>query len=41
MKNEKMFKEWMSLFGEMFDKEISDLLKTAYWKVFEPFSDEQ
>ena len=41
MKNETMFKEWMTLFGEMFDKEISDSLKQAYWQIFQPFSDKQ
>ena len=34
MNNEKLFKEYMTLFGELYDKPISDTLKNAYWKAY-------
>jgi len=41
MKNEIKFKEYMTLVCELFDKTLSDMMKDLYWKVLDPFSDEQ
>ena len=41
MKDETMFKNYMTLLGEIFGKEISDTLKTAYWSVLKPYTDGQ
>ena len=41
MKNEIMFKEYISLLCETFDKSLSSALSTLYWRVLEPFTDEQ
>lgn len=41
MKNKKLFKEFMVGMGEMFEKEISNILSNLYWKAIEPFTDEQ
>jgi len=40
MKNKKRFMEQMTLWGEIHEKKITDVLKNYYWKIFEPFSDE-
>jgi len=40
MKNEIKFMELMTGLGELFDKTISDPLKNIYWKILEPFPDE-
>ncbi|MCX5826912.1 MAG: DUF6475 domain-containing protein [Deltaproteobacteria bacterium] len=40
MENEIVFREAMAVFGEIYDKQISEVLLRAYWKIFEPFSDE-
>jgi len=40
MKDEIKFKEFMAGIGVIFDKDISDNLASVYWKIFEPFSDE-
>lgn len=36
-----MFGEFILAIGEMFDKEISDVLRQLYWNSLEPFTDEQ
>ena len=41
MKNEIMFKEYMTLLCELHDRVLSDMMKGLYWKVLEPFTDEQ
>jgi len=41
MKNEIKFKEYMTMICEMFDKKLSDMMKDLYWKVLEPFTDDQ
>ena len=41
MKNETKFKEYMSLLSETFDKPVSGSLSDLYWKILEPFTDEQ
>jgi hypothetical protein len=41
MKDKKMFGEFILAIGEMFDKDISDVLRQLYWKALEPFTDEQ
>lgn len=41
MKNKKMFMEYMTLLGEIHDKEISDTLKNVYWKALQHFTDEE
>lgn len=41
MKNEIKFKEYMTMICEMFDKKLSDMMKDLYWKMLEPFTDEQ
>jgi hypothetical protein len=41
MKNEIKFKEYMTMLCELHDKILSDMMKDLYWKVLEPFNDEQ
>ena len=41
MKNEIKFKEYMTMLCELHDKILSDMMKDLYWKVLEPFTDEQ
>lgn len=41
MKNEKKFKEFMAILGEIHDKKISPLLMELYWKTLLPYTDEQ
>jgi len=41
MTDKKLFKEFMVGMGEMFDKEITNILSKMYWKALEPFTDEQ
>ena len=41
MKNQKKFKELMATMGELYDKPVTALLSTVYWKVLEPFSDDE
>lgn len=41
MKDQIAFKNFMTLLGELFDKEISDTLKNAYWTTLKPYSDSQ
>ena len=41
MKNEVKFKEYMATLCEMHDRTLSKLLTDLYWKVLEPFSDEE
>jgi len=41
MKNRQLFSEYMSLYSELFDKEITPVLSKAYWAMFTPYSDEQ
>ena len=41
MNNKTMFQEYMTGLGEIFGKEITDILKDIYWKALEPFTDEQ
>ena len=41
MKNEVKFKEYMTLVCELYDKTLSDMMKDLYWKVLDPFTDEQ
>jgi hypothetical protein len=41
MKNEIKFKEYMATLCELHDRTLSKLLTDLYWKVFEPFADEQ
>lgn len=40
MKNRKKFNELMTAIAEIFDKTISEPLLMVYWKLLEPFSDE-
>jgi len=40
MENEIAFREAMAVFGEIYDKQISEVLLRAYWIILEPFSDE-
>jgi len=40
MKDETKFKEYMTTIGELFDKPMTALLTTLYWKILEPFSDD-
>ena len=40
MKDEVKFKEFMTVLCEIHDKRLSQLLSDLYWKVLEPFSDE-
>jgi len=41
MKNEVKFKEYMATLCELYDRQISKLLTDLYWKILEPFTDEQ
>lgn len=41
MKNEVKFKEYMTLLCELHDRVLSNMMKDLYWKVLEPFTDEQ
>lgn len=41
MKNEIKFKEYMATLCELHDRTMSKLLTDLYWKVLEPFTDEQ
>lgn len=41
MKNKKMFMEYMTGLGEIFNKEISNILKDVYWKALENYTDEK
>ena len=41
MKNRKLFKEYMTALAELFGKELTALLNGLYWKILEPFGDEQ
>jgi len=41
MKNEIKFKEYMTILCELHDRVLSDMMKDLYWKILEPFSDEQ
>lgn len=41
MKNEQMFKQYMTALCEIHNKTTSTLLLSLYWKVLEPFTDEQ
>ena len=41
MKNAILFQEYMVMFGEIFEKEITKLIKDIYWKVLNPYTDEQ
>jgi len=41
MKNEVKFKEYMTILCELHDRVLSDMMKDLYWKILEPFSDEQ
>ncbi len=41
MKDKIAFKNFMTLLGELFGKEISDTLKNAYWMILQPYSDGQ
>lgn len=41
MKNHVMFREYMAVLSEIHDKPLSKLLTDLYWKMLEPFSDDQ
>lgn len=41
MKNETKFKEYMATMCELHDRTLSKLLTDLYWKVLEPYTDEQ
>lgn len=41
MKNEIKFKEYMATLCELHEKTLSKLLTDLYWRVLEPFTDEQ
>lgn len=41
MKNESKFKEYMATLCELHDRTMSKLLTDLYWKVLEPFTNEQ
>jgi len=41
MKDEIKFKEYLAMLCELHDRTISKLLTDLYWKVLEPFDDEQ
>lgn len=41
MKNEVIFKEYMAMLCELHNRTLSKLLTDLYWKVLEPFTDEQ
>jgi len=40
MKDDRKYKEYMTVLGELFDKPISELLISVYWKTLQPFDDE-
>ena len=39
MKSRKKFSEYIALLSELFDKEITAILRDAYWKILEPYTD--
>lgn len=39
MKDERKFKEFMIVLFELFDKPMSEMLMSIYWKTLEPFTD--
>jgi hypothetical protein len=41
MKNEIKYKEYMTILCEIYDRPLSNMMKDLYWKVLEPFTDEQ
>lgn len=41
MNNRIEFKNYMTLMGEIFNKEITDILKNIYWEILKPYSDDQ
>jgi len=41
MRDESKFKEYLTALCEIHDKQISPLLASLYWKVLEPFTDEE
>jgi len=40
MKDDRKYKEYMTVLGELFDKPISELLMSVYWKTLQPFDDD-
>jgi hypothetical protein len=41
MTNEINFKEYMTLLCEMFDRNLSDIMKDLYWGILQPYTDEE
>ena len=41
MENKEIFKNYMSIFGEMFDKALSPALTSIYWESFKSYTDDQ
>ncbi len=41
MKDDIMFKEYMAALSELYDRPLSKLLTDLYWKILEPYTDEQ
>jgi len=41
MRDEKMFKEYMTGLGELHHRKITDVIKNMYWKILAPYSDDQ
>lgn len=41
MKDDKKFKSYMAMMGEIFDKEVTKALSGAYWQILTRFTDEQ
>ena len=41
MRDKIAFMNYMTLLGELFNKEISDALKDLYWQALRPYSDKQ
>jgi hypothetical protein len=41
MTDDRKFKEYMTVLGELFDKPMSEMLMSLYWKSLEPFTDEE
>lgn len=41
MKDEIKFKEWLSLLAEIYNHQVTSIMASAYWKILEPFTDEQ
>lgn len=41
MRNELKFKEYMTMLCEIHDKTLSDTMRDLYWKILEPYTDEQ